>query len=101
MTPSSIVYLLVKLRLKSRSSGEDDIVNTENAQSAEDDEIDEAFLHSRRDAEETQMGNTEWAHAPYWPGVRFEYWSIVCILTFRLSASKTWMVASSCRPQIQ
>lgn len=60
----------MKLRLKGRPSAEDDVVSDENENSIKDDEIDEAFLHSRRDAEENQDGSAEWAHAPYWPGVR-------------------------------
>lgn len=82
MTPSSIVYLLVKLRLKGRSPAKDDGVNGDDENSTEDDEIDEAFLHSRRDAEEMKNAGTEWAHAPYWPGVRscFEYLFVVRVL---------------------
>ncbi|KIM62777.1 hypothetical protein SCLCIDRAFT_1175485 [Scleroderma citrinum Foug A] len=77
VTPSSIVYLLVKLRLKGRSSTKDDGVNGDDENSTKDDEIDEAFLHSRRDAEEMKNAGTEWAHAPYWPGLRKPGWWLV------------------------
>ncbi|KAL4078454.1 Sec63 Brl domain-containing protein [Scleroderma yunnanense] len=76
VTPSSIVFLLVKLRLQSRSS-QDGTVKSEHENSAKDDVIDEAFLHTRRDAEEIQGSGTEWAHAPYWPGLRKPGWWLV------------------------
>ncbi|KAI6039244.1 hypothetical protein EDC04DRAFT_3140987 [Pisolithus marmoratus] len=58
VTPSSIVFLLVKLRLKDLSSLSVDTTKSENAE-AEDspvnDAIDEKFLHSRRDAKEIEV----------------------------------------------
>ncbi|KAI6009717.1 translocation protein sec63 [Pisolithus marmoratus] len=80
VTPSSIVFLLVKLRLKDLSSLPVDATKSENAE-AEDspvnDAIDEKFLHSRRDAEEIEVGDTGFVHAPYWPGLRKPGWWLV------------------------
>ncbi|KIK17816.1 hypothetical protein PISMIDRAFT_14791 [Pisolithus microcarpus 441] len=73
VTPSSIVFLLVKLRLRDLSSLPIDTIKSEDTEaegSPVNDGIDEKFLHSRRDAEEIEVGDTGFVHAPYWPGVR-------------------------------
>ncbi|KAI6003519.1 translocation protein sec63 [Pisolithus orientalis] len=80
VTPSSIVFLLVKLRLKDLSTLPIDGTKSEVAEpedSPSNNEIDEKFLHSRRDAEEIEVGDTGVAHAPYWPGLRKPGWWLI------------------------
>lgn len=76
VTPSSIVYLVVKLRLSPHSS--DSATKTEKELSAEEtkksikvnEEKDYEFLTGRNDAEPlSDEGSLGFAHAPYWPGV--------------------------------
>lgn len=76
ITPSSIVYLVVKLRVAppdAEPSNEQD-VDGEEAKGLRRaiEEREDAFLTSRRDAEELQPGQTfsGGAHAPFWPAVR-------------------------------
>lgn len=69
VTPSSIVFLLVKLRVKEPGTSSSSPV--QDAKSAKkNDEIDERFLSTRGDAEELEGEGARYAHAPYWPGVR-------------------------------
>ncbi|KAI6033822.1 translocation protein sec63 [Pisolithus microcarpus] len=80
VTPSSIVFLLVKLRLRDLSSLPVDTIKREDTEaegSPVNDGIDEKFLHSRRDAEEIEVGDTGFVHAPYWPGLRKPAWWLV------------------------
>jgi len=75
-TPSSIVFLVVKLRLSPPS-----IVTVEPELDAEEtkrhikrnEEKDEEFLASQSETEDVSPDNalSGWAHAPYWPGVRY------------------------------
>ncbi|KAI6099044.1 translocation protein sec63 [Pisolithus sp. B1] len=80
VTPSSIVFLLVKLRLRDLSLLPLDTKKSEDMD-AEDSPvnngIDEKFLHSRRDAEDIEVGDTGFVHAPYWPGLRKPAWWLV------------------------
>ncbi|KAI0938903.1 hypothetical protein AcW1_004093 [Taiwanofungus camphoratus] len=75
ITPSSIVYLVVKLRLLSPST---DKVADEQAPRANENR-DNEFLASRKDAEAVPQGEVSniWAHAPYWPANRKPGWWIV------------------------
>lgn len=70
ITPLSIVYLVVKLRvvppvLASKTKND--------AKSAEFDDADDEFLAGRKDAEDMPKGASDggWAHAPHWPTVCF------------------------------
>ncbi|KAF9069774.1 DnaJ-domain-containing protein [Rhodocollybia butyracea] len=82
VTPSSIVYLVVKLRLSPPTSSS--AVATKKEPSAEEvkqsikinDEKDEEFLLSRKDAEPVKEEGG-YAHAPYWPDNRKPSWWIV------------------------
>lgn len=74
MTPSSIVYLVVKLRLvppsKTIERRELNVDETKRAIKSND-EKDEKFLTGRAEMEELVNEDIMTAaHAPYWPGVR-------------------------------
>ncbi|KAF8632412.1 hypothetical protein AX17_004853 [Amanita inopinata Kibby_2008] len=90
VSPSSIVYLIVKLRLKSPVATS----STNGAESKERDvedikrrvrqneEQEEEFLKSRKDAEDLPEDDavkiaSMTAHAPWWPGDRKPSWWIV------------------------
>ncbi|KAH7888181.1 translocation protein sec63 [Phlebopus sp. FC_14] len=75
VTPSSLVVLLVKVRVREPYVFID-AEDTPVKNTAKDDELDEKFLHSKRDAEEP-AGDSEWAHTPYWPGLRKASWWVV------------------------
>ncbi|KAJ6485922.1 Sec63 Brl domain-containing protein [Mycena sanguinolenta] len=83
IVPSSIVYLVVKLRVAPPSAepAKPVEVDGENVKRltriAEEREM--AFLNSRKDAEDIQTGQTfsGGAHAPFWPGTRKPSWWIV------------------------
>ncbi|OAX33624.1 hypothetical protein K503DRAFT_869439 [Rhizopogon vinicolor AM-OR11-026] len=79
VTPSSIVFLLVKLRLRQPFQAEAPLSVSEKLPKAirEDKEKDEKFLNSRKDAEETDEVTPAWAHAPHWPGLRKPGWWLV------------------------
>ncbi|KAF7356833.1 J domain-containing protein [Mycena venus] len=83
IVPSSIVYLVVKLRIapldalpakREEVDGED---VKRAARAAEEREM--AFLNSRKDAEDLQPGQafSGGAHAPFWPGTRKPHWWLV------------------------
>lgn len=69
ITPSSIVFLVVKLRLVPAgiaASNQNPIELDTKAQVDRENE----FLRSRNDAEDLPEGAASgWAHAPYWPAV--------------------------------
>ncbi|KAJ7636042.1 Sec63 Brl domain-containing protein [Mycena polygramma] len=83
ITPSSIVYLVVKLRVTPPGAepSQEEEVNAEDAKksgrAAEEREM--AFLNSRKDAEDLQPGQvfSGGAHAPFWPGIRKPNWWLV------------------------
>ncbi|KAG9317061.1 translocation protein sec63 [Chiua virens] len=76
VTPSSIVFLLVKLRVKEPGTTTPSPV--QDAKSIKkNDEIDGKFLSTRKDAEETDANGAGYAHAPYWPGLRKPGWWII------------------------
>jgi len=75
VTPSSIVLLVVKLRLSPpwhavQSPPAKDVEETKRILKIND-EKDNQFLVSKKDAEDESSTDTAngWAHAPYWPGV--------------------------------
>ena len=73
VTPSSIVYLLVKLRISppgvTVAKKELSVEETKRLAQATAKE-DEQFLRSREDAEDLDASSTNgFAHAPYWPSV--------------------------------
>ncbi|KAF7289535.1 J domain-containing protein [Mycena chlorophos] len=84
ITPSSIVYLVVKLRVVSPISStptkqeelEPDQLKR-LARAAE--EREQVFLNSKRDMEDMRAGQviSGGAHAPFWPGTRKPSWWIV------------------------
>jgi hypothetical protein len=66
VTPSSIVYLVAKLRILPPTDSVPEVKDEE-----ENKEKEEEFLMSRKDAEDLVGDNPAggWAHTPYWPGV--------------------------------
>jgi translocation protein SEC63 len=66
VTPSSIVYLVAKLRILPPTDSVPEVKDEE-----ENTEKEEEFLMSRKDAEDLTGDNPAggWAHTPYWPGV--------------------------------
>lgn len=79
VTPSSIVFLLVKLRLRRPLQSDALLPVSEKSAKAirEDREKDEKFLNSRKDTEDIEGATPAWAHAPYWPGLRKPGWWLV------------------------
>ncbi|KAJ7132074.1 translocation protein sec63 [Mycena epipterygia] len=83
ITPSSIVYLVVKLRVvppDAESLKEEEVDGEEAkrlARAVEEREM--PFLNSRKDAEDLQPGQavSGGAHAPFWPGTRKPSWWVV------------------------
>ena len=73
VTPSSIVFLLVKLRITPPGITvvKKDLSVEETKRLVQtNDKVDEQFLTSRLDAEELDASSTNgFAHAPFWPGV--------------------------------
>jgi hypothetical protein len=69
VTPSSIVFLLVKLRVMEPNAILSPSSNVDAKNAKKNDDIDEKFLNSRGEAEELQGDGAGWAHAPFWPGV--------------------------------
>ena len=69
ITPSSIVFLVVKLRLAPPSGASPD-VKISNVDTKVQEEKENEFLMSRKEAEDLPEGASNgWAHAPYWPAV--------------------------------
>lgn len=69
ITPSSIVFLLVKLRLASPADSTSD-AKPADADAKAQEQREHEFLMGRKDAEDLPEGATSgWAHAPYWPAV--------------------------------
>lgn len=79
VTPSSIVFLLVKLRLRRPLQSDAPSSTSEKSAKAirEDREKDDKFLNSRKDAEDMEGATPVWAHAPHWPGLRKPGWWLV------------------------
>jgi len=84
VTPSSIVYLVVKLRLSSSHGSlasptkEKDVEETKRSLKLNE-EADHQFLVSRKEVEDdlSEGSASGWAHAPYWPGYRKPAWWLV------------------------
>lgn len=76
MTPSSIVFLVVKLRLSppSTSAIGEELDADATKQINRNEDKDEEFLASRKEMEDIAPDGavSGWAHAPYWPGVRYQ-----------------------------
>ncbi|GLB33376.1 putative sec63 protein [Lyophyllum shimeji] len=83
VTPSSIVFLVVKLRItpppykpvEAKELDADEIKRRIKF----NDEKDDEFLTSRKEAEDLASDDVlpGWAHAPYWPGERKPSWWVV------------------------
>jgi len=83
VTPSSIVFLVVKLRLSPpwhavQPPPAKDVEETKRILKIND-EKDNQFLVSKKDAEDESSTDAAngWAHAPYWPGYRKPSWWLV------------------------
>jgi translocation protein SEC63 len=95
VTPSSIVFLVVKLRL-SPPNGARPVKEDLDAEGTKrvikmNDEKDEEFLTSRKETEElpSEDAVTGLAHAPYWPGVSAYSYQVFLVLTHPLSCVGT------------
>ncbi|KAF5388148.1 hypothetical protein D9615_000013 [Tricholomella constricta] len=83
VTPSSIVFLVVKLRISPPSSkpieSKELTVDEAKRRIKLNDEKDEDFLTSRKEVEDIPSEDDlpGWAHAPYWPGERKPSWWLV------------------------
>ncbi|KAF5366562.1 hypothetical protein D9758_008999 [Tetrapyrgos nigripes] len=89
VTPSSIVFLVVKLRIvpptqSSLKSTKERTPEEIKKSIRANEEKDNAFLLSRKDAEDIEVKEGEeqataegYAHAPYWPGNRKPSWWLV------------------------
>ncbi|PPQ95847.1 hypothetical protein CVT26_015977 [Gymnopilus dilepis] len=84
VTPSAIIYLLVKLRLtppgtSSQTEEKEPTVEEKKKSVVAEEQRDEKFLTSRGEAEELpgSKASAFAAHAPYWPGTRKPSWWIV------------------------
>ncbi|KAJ7460592.1 translocation protein sec63 [Mycena latifolia] len=83
ITPSSIVYLVVKLRVAPPGAEplKEEEMDGEDAKrlSRANEDREMAFLNSRKDAEDLQPGQvfSGGAHAPFWPGIRKPGWWLV------------------------
>ncbi|KII96122.1 hypothetical protein PLICRDRAFT_170703 [Plicaturopsis crispa FD-325 SS-3] len=80
VTPSSIVFLVVKLRISPPSPSplppKEDADDVKASKSNE--EKDNLFLNSKQDAEDLRdSAAVRLAHAPYWPGNRKPSWWLV------------------------
>ena len=81
VTPSSIIFLVVKLRLAppgTNTETKDLSVDETKRVTVANEKKDEEFLLSKADAEELpKTKNSGWAHAPRWPASRKPTWWIV------------------------
>ncbi|KAH6899462.1 translocation protein sec63 [Coprinopsis sp. MPI-PUGE-AT-0042] len=85
ISPSSIIYLLVKLRIVPPGSEapqpKDLSIEETKKKVKRDEEKDEAFMLSKTDSEELDAHRNDksigWAHAPLWPANRKPTWWIV------------------------
>ncbi|RXW12291.1 hypothetical protein EST38_g13561 [Candolleomyces aberdarensis] len=81
VTPSSIIFLVVKLRLTppgSNTERKDVSVDEAKRIVQYNDKKDEEFLLSKQEAEDLPKGrSTGWAHAPHWPSNRKPTWWLV------------------------
>ncbi|KAA1465883.1 DnaJ-domain-containing protein [Dentipellis sp. KUC8613] len=82
VTPSALVFLVLKLRLTppTSTSQSDGVTHVESVDSARANaKKDDEFLNSPMDAEDipNAADSSGWAHAPYWPARRRPGWWIV------------------------
>lgn len=82
VTPSSFVYLIVKVRLTPPVSSTPIPKVDEDA--ANNDQRDNEFLNSRKDVEDLidEQGSGRWVHAPHWPSVCFKFSFATRILSY-------------------
>lgn len=71
VTPLSIVFLVVKLRITPPSSQSTVKAEKEVTANGHRDKVEEEFLNSRKDMDDMPEGASDagWAHAPHWPAV--------------------------------
>ena len=98
VTPSSIVYLLVKLRISPPgvkvAKKELSVEETKRLAQATA-KVDEQFLSTRQDGEDLDASSTNgFAHAPYWPGVSSSdtFTRPILISVYNFLDSQTFMV---------
>ncbi|EGO04169.1 hypothetical protein SERLA73DRAFT_67885 [Serpula lacrymans var. lacrymans S7.3] len=77
VTPSSIVFLFVKLRLCPLSAESAATGSANKDQPGSSNDRDDEFLNSKKDAEDLEGNAGGWAHAPFWPGYRKAGWWLV------------------------
>lgn len=79
VTPLSIVYLVVKLRITPPTGSSPAKTEKEESSVLVRDRAEEEFLSSRKDADDMPSGTADagWAHAPHWPTNRKPSWWIV------------------------
>ncbi|KAH7904234.1 translocation protein sec63 [Hygrophoropsis aurantiaca] len=81
VTPSSIVFLFVKLRLHSPLHSSSPAPTPSSTDQRKRDilnaEKDDQFLNNRNEAEDQDSNPNRWAHAPYWPAHRKPGWWMV------------------------
>lgn len=106
VTPSSIVYLVVKLRLSPPSSDSDTKTEKKELDAEEtkksikaNEEKDNEFLTGRNDVEPlSDEGSVAFAHAPYWPGVSISKLLRPCsLLTCDVSCADAQTKLVACR----
>jgi translocation protein SEC63 len=75
VTPSSFVYLTIKLRIPRSSTAEEE--SSTPPKDAE--KREQEFLVSKKDAEDVSLDNTgrTFAHAPHWPQTKRPSWWVV------------------------
>ena len=103
VTPSSIVYLLVKLRISPPgvkvAKKELSVEETKRLAQATA-KIDEQFLSTRQDGEDLDASSMNgFAHAPYWPGVSSSdtFTRPILISVYNFLDSQTFMVDRASR----
>lgn len=79
VTPLSIVFLVVKLRITPPSSQSTVKAEKEVTANGHRDKVEEEFLNSRKDMDDMPEGASDagWAHAPHWPANRKPGWWLV------------------------
>jgi hypothetical protein len=97
VTPSAIVYLVVKLRLVHPMADavvegpEETDVEVVKRELKRNEEKDSQFLIGQTDAEDLpdDARTSGWAHAPYWPAVRCLFFTTRIILRTRCFSNRT------------
>lgn len=98
MTPGAFVQLVFKVRQTSPFS-EGSASNIPKAINKDTEaEADEKFLLNKNEMEDLPGYKPQWAHAPYWPTVRFLPF-VKSLLTYRTTEPKSWLVVCGRRFQ--